>query len=121
MGYITPQLQKFPGYLSPSMGLKFADIPNGLAAISKARPLLPAGAHSADPPSPLVVQRGSEREGCSPQHRSAGIVPHCRWPLSLRRLTSSAAARLRRGRPQGWGDGMSSRRDPHPWQRGLRG
>merc|ERR1712060_810417 len=26
---------KFPGYLSPSMGLKFADIPNGLAAVSK--------------------------------------------------------------------------------------
>ena len=26
---------KFPGYLSPSAGLKFADVPNGLAAISK--------------------------------------------------------------------------------------
>ena len=26
---------KFPGYLSPSMDVKFADIPNGLAAISK--------------------------------------------------------------------------------------
>merc|ERR1712178_605971 len=26
---------KFPGYLSPSMGLKFTDVPNGLAAISK--------------------------------------------------------------------------------------
>ena len=25
-----------PGYLSPSMGLKFSDVPNGLAAISKA-------------------------------------------------------------------------------------
>merc|ERR1712066_479485 len=36
MGYITPEITgKFPGYLSPSMGLKFADIPNGLAAISK--------------------------------------------------------------------------------------
>uniref|UniRef100_UPI002FE4FB1B Chlorophyll a-chlorophyll c-peridinin-protein-complex I-17, acpPCI-17 n=1 Tax=Amphidinium carterae TaxID=2961 RepID=UPI002FE4FB1B len=36
MGYITPEVTgKFPGYLSPSMGLKFADIPNGLAAISK--------------------------------------------------------------------------------------
>merc|ERR1712026_403496 len=36
MGYITPELTgKLPGYLSPSMGLKFADIPNGLAAISK--------------------------------------------------------------------------------------
>merc|ERR1712137_1038723 len=35
-GYITPELTgKFPGYLSPSAGLKFADIPNGLAAISK--------------------------------------------------------------------------------------
>ena len=29
---------KFPGYLSPSAGLKFADVPNGLAAISKAQP-----------------------------------------------------------------------------------
>merc|ERR1712060_319916 len=36
MGYITPEITgKFPGYLSPSAGLKFADIPNGLAAISK--------------------------------------------------------------------------------------
>ena len=26
---------KFPGYLSPSAGLKFADVPNGLAALSK--------------------------------------------------------------------------------------
>merc|ERR1711963_1045878 len=36
MGYMTPEITgKFPGYLSPSAGLKFADIPNGLAAISK--------------------------------------------------------------------------------------
>merc|ERR1711992_421892 len=36
MGYITPELTgKFPGYLSPSADLKFADIPNGLAALSK--------------------------------------------------------------------------------------
>merc|ERR1719487_1008930 len=36
MGYITPELTgKFPGYLSPSTGLKFDDIPNGLGAISK--------------------------------------------------------------------------------------
>merc|ERR1712066_614678 len=36
MGYITPEITgKFPGYLSPSADLKFADIPNGLAAISK--------------------------------------------------------------------------------------
>merc|ERR1719265_777476 len=36
MGYITPELVgKFPGYLSPSSGLKFEDIPNGLGAISK--------------------------------------------------------------------------------------
>merc|ERR1712019_131145 len=36
MGYITPELTgKLPGYLSPSTGLKFADIPIGLAAISK--------------------------------------------------------------------------------------
>jgi len=36
MGYITPELTgKLPGYLSPSAGLKFEDVPNGLAAISK--------------------------------------------------------------------------------------
>jgi len=36
MGYITPELTgKFPGYLSPSAGLEYQDIPNGLAAISK--------------------------------------------------------------------------------------
>jgi len=36
MGYITPEITgKFPGYLSPSLGIKFEDIPNGLGAISK--------------------------------------------------------------------------------------
>merc|ERR1739844_827295 len=36
MGYITPEITgKWPGFLSPSENLKFADIPNGLAAISK--------------------------------------------------------------------------------------
>merc|ERR1712241_1548940 len=40
MGYITPEITgKFPGYLSPSSGLQFADIPNGLGAIGKV-PLL---------------------------------------------------------------------------------
>jgi len=39
MGYITPEITgKFPGYLSPSMDLKFDDIPNGLSAISKVPP-----------------------------------------------------------------------------------
>merc|ERR1712032_844348 len=36
MGYITPELTgKFPGMLSPSQGLTFDSIPNGLGAISK--------------------------------------------------------------------------------------
>merc|ERR1719321_2405463 len=36
MGYITPEITgKIPGYLSPSAGLKFSDIPNGLGAVSK--------------------------------------------------------------------------------------
>merc|ERR1711992_368152 len=36
MGYITPELTgKFPGFLSPSAELQYADIPNGLGAISK--------------------------------------------------------------------------------------
>merc|ERR1711937_608160 len=36
MGYITPEITgKFPGTLAPTTGLKFEDVPNGLAAISK--------------------------------------------------------------------------------------
>merc|ERR1712032_1328361 len=36
MGYITPELTgKFPGMLSPSQGLTFDSIPNGLGALSK--------------------------------------------------------------------------------------
>merc|ERR1712137_1463196 len=35
LGYIVPEYFKFPGYLSPSSDLQFADVPNGLAAISK--------------------------------------------------------------------------------------
>merc|ERR550537_129460 len=36
MGYMTPEIiGKLPGYLSPSEGLKFSDVPNGLGAISK--------------------------------------------------------------------------------------
>merc|ERR1712012_328807 len=36
MGYMTPEITgKFSGYLSPSQDLKFEDVPNGLAAISK--------------------------------------------------------------------------------------
>jgi hypothetical protein len=35
IGYIVPEYFKFPGYLSPSEGLQFSDVPNGLAALSK--------------------------------------------------------------------------------------
>merc|ERR1719282_793832 len=35
LGYIVPEYFKWPGYCSPSQGLAFADIPNGLAAFSK--------------------------------------------------------------------------------------
>merc|ERR1719461_1338497 len=35
IGYIVPEYFKFPGYLSPSEGIQFADVPNGLAALSK--------------------------------------------------------------------------------------
>merc|ERR1719188_1498410 len=35
IGYIVPEYYKFPGYLSPSEGLKFEDVPNGLGALSK--------------------------------------------------------------------------------------
>jgi len=35
IGYIVPNWAKFPGFISPSCGVKFADIPTGLAAIEK--------------------------------------------------------------------------------------
>jgi len=36
MGFLTPEITgKFPGFLSPSQGLKFDEIPNGIGAISK--------------------------------------------------------------------------------------
>jgi len=35
LGYIVPELNRLPGYLSPSQNFKFADVPNGLAAITK--------------------------------------------------------------------------------------
>jgi len=35
LGYIVPEYFRWPGYLSPSAGLKFTDVPNGLAAFSK--------------------------------------------------------------------------------------
>ncbi|CAK0793335.1 unnamed protein product, partial [Prorocentrum cordatum] len=35
MGYIAPEFVRWPGYLSPSAGLKFQDVPTGLAALSK--------------------------------------------------------------------------------------
>merc|ERR1711972_748102 len=35
IGYFVPEYTKFGGYLSPSMGIKFSDVPNGLGAFSK--------------------------------------------------------------------------------------
>lgn len=35
MGYIAPEYFRWPGYLSPSEGIKFTDVPNGVAALSK--------------------------------------------------------------------------------------
>merc|ERR1719401_1784919 len=35
LGYIVPEYTKWPGMLSPSKGLSFADVPNGLGAIAK--------------------------------------------------------------------------------------
>eukprot|EP00972_Heterocapsa_arctica_P015572 2291870-Heterocapsa_arctica.AAC.1 len=35
MGFITPEYSQLPDYLFPSAGLKFEDVPNGLAAISE--------------------------------------------------------------------------------------
>merc|ERR1719476_553021 len=34
IGYIVPEYVKFSGELSPSEGLKFEDVPNGLAALN---------------------------------------------------------------------------------------
>jgi hypothetical protein len=35
IGYIVPEYARFPGYLSPSCSLKFADMPTGLAGFAK--------------------------------------------------------------------------------------
>jgi hypothetical protein len=35
IGYIVPEYFKWPGLVSPSNGLAFSDVPNGLAALSK--------------------------------------------------------------------------------------
>jgi hypothetical protein len=35
IGYMVPEYYKWPGYLSPSQGIKFSDVPNGLAALTK--------------------------------------------------------------------------------------
>jgi len=35
LGYITPEYLRFPGFLSPSGGISFEDVPNGLSAFSK--------------------------------------------------------------------------------------
>mmetsp|Transcript_21676 Transcript_21676/g.68462 ORF Transcript_21676/g.68462 Transcript_21676/m.68462 type:complete len:155 (-) Transcript_21676:372-836(-) len=35
IGYIVPEYFKFPGYLAPSIGLKFEDVPHGIAALTK--------------------------------------------------------------------------------------
>merc|ERR1712054_271235 len=34
-GYIVPEYFRWPGYLSPEQGIKFADVPHGIAAVSK--------------------------------------------------------------------------------------
>merc|ERR1712187_897357 len=35
IGYIVPEYFKFSGYLSPSAGIKFSDVPSGLGALTK--------------------------------------------------------------------------------------
>merc|ERR1712137_301087 len=35
VGYIVPEYFRWPGYLSPEQGIKFADVPHGIAAVSK--------------------------------------------------------------------------------------
>merc|ERR1719498_2219100 len=38
IGYIVPEYVKLPGEISPSQGLRFEDVPNGLGALSKVPP-----------------------------------------------------------------------------------
>jgi light-harvesting complex I chlorophyll a/b binding protein 1 len=38
IGLIVPEYYKFPGFLSPTLNLKFADVPNGIAALYKVPP-----------------------------------------------------------------------------------
>jgi hypothetical protein len=61
MGYITPEYFKFPGFLSPSLGLKFADVPNGLAALSKPRAQLLEGPACGCQAEPMVLPQSGIR------------------------------------------------------------
>merc|ERR1719464_2463158 len=80
MGYITPEITgKLPGYLSPSAGLKFADIPNCLAAISK----VPAAGWAQ------IVAYGAYCE--LSQDQSAG-TPASKGDFGFKVLTSSDPA-----------------------------
>ena len=38
VGYIVQSCLRFPGYLSPSAGVKFADVPNGIAGLKAVPP-----------------------------------------------------------------------------------
>merc|ERR1712217_161817 len=83
LGFIVPEYYKFPGFLSPSLGLKFSDVSNGLAAISKVPALgwaqwfvfcglVDFGLYRADP----------SRDPCD--YENAGIlgVPNASGPMS---------------------------------------
>jgi len=68
MGCITPEITKLPGYLMQSAGMKFTDIPNGLALISK------------------VPQIGSDTsQGCNLRALAGPVAGHslCRWRFRL--------------------------------------
>ena len=34
IGYVFQEFNRLPGYIAPGEGLKFADVPNGIAALS---------------------------------------------------------------------------------------
>ena len=74
VGYITPEVTgKPPGYLSPSISIKFSDVPNGLAAISRC--LARAGHRSS-----LMVLSASSRRTSRPALRPAQVTLGSRRP-----------------------------------------
>ena len=98
MRYITPEITgKLPGDLSPSMGIKFTEVSNGLAATS----LLATMGYSAleitdKPPGYLSPSWGTKFANAPNGFAAISKVTSASWPKSLLTLPCSSFRRTSR-------------------------